>query len=199
MKKVFESKRINLENNSWLDEGKLPENLKLSDEEFENMWNTHPENYAEVMIYGSLKKTPRYQQSYIRNYQFSGVNHPATALPSCMRKYLNYINSIYGNKFNQVLVNWYNDGSHYISSHSDDERQLIPNSPIVTISFGAERKFRIRKNKKITKDIMTQDGSFLVMGGTFQKNYKHEIVKIGGKKGENTGRRISITLRQFKN
>jgi len=37
----------------------------------------------------------------------------------------------------------------------------------------------------------------MVMGGKFQKEFKHEIVKINGKKGENTAKRISITFRQF--
>ena len=48
------------------------------------------------------------------------------------------------------------------------------------------------------KDITTKNGMVLVMGGNFQKTYKHEIVKMTGKKAENTGRRISITFRQFK-
>ena len=201
MKKVFEVERTKLLDNSWLDEGKLPENLRLSGEDFESLWETHPKDYAEVMVYGSLIKTPRWQQSYINNYHFSGVCHQATTLPTIMKPYLAYVNSLikYGKCFNQVLVNWYENGSHYISSHKDDEVQLKPASNIITISFGTERKFRIRKDKKIIKDIMTQDGCILTMGGNFQKNYKHEIVKISGKKGENTGRRISITFRQFKN
>jgi len=36
------------------------------------------------------------------------------------------------------------------------------------------------------------------MGGTFQSEFKHEIVKITGKKADEAGPRISITLRQFK-
>lgn len=42
------------------------------------------------------------------------------------------------------------------------------------------------------------DGTFLVMGGTFQKEFTHEVPKINGVKGENIGKRINITFRQFK-
>ena len=35
------------------------------------------------------------------------------------------------------------------------------------------------------------------MGGDFQKEFTHEIVKVSGKKGENVGKRINLTFRQF--
>lgn len=36
------------------------------------------------------------------------------------------------------------------------------------------------------------------MGGNFQKEFKHEIVKMTGASAAAAGKRISITLRQFK-
>ena len=41
------------------------------------------------------------------------------------------------------------------------------------------------------------NNTVVVMGGEMQKYFKHEIPKITGKKGENFGRRINITFRQF--
>ena len=49
----------------------------------------------------------------------------------------------------------------------------------------------------INVDILTPNGSVLVMGGRFQKKFRHEIVKIGGESAKKVGPRISITLRQF--
>ena len=73
----------------------------------------------------------------------------------------------------------------YISSHQDNEKQIVENSPIVSISFGQERVFRIRdSNKKIILDTKTEDASFVVMCGEFQKHFWHEIPKVTGKKGE---------------
>lgn len=202
-----------LDTGTFYDSGTLPDNLKVNSDEFENIWKTHPEEYGTVKIYGKELKTPRWQQTYLQNYKFSGIDHKILPLPDTIKKYLDWANTLdmYQNKkqnlnqnlnqkplFNQVLINWYKDGSHYISSHADDEGQLLHNSPILSISFGTERKFRIRKNKKIIKDIMIKNNDVLVMGGRFQKDYKHEIVKIAGNKGKLVGRRINITFRQFK-
>lgn len=38
-------------------------------------------------------------------------------------------------------------------------------------------------------------GTVLVMGGKFNTEFTHEVPKIGGKKGEETGKRINITFR----
>lgn len=188
--------KLYLTENSWIEILNLPNNLISN---FDKLWALHPEERGEVKIYGKLIKIPRYQQSYLRDYTFSNINSKSIDLPEELQPYLEYLNGLnkYGN-FNQVLVNWYENGLSYIGSHRDDEKQLIENSPIVTISLGEERKFRIRdNNNKIVKDIMTKNGLVITMGGNFQKDFKHEIVKINGKKGESIGARISITLRQF--
>lgn len=85
---------------------------------------------------------------------------------------------------------------------SDDESQLVTGSPIVTITLcleGVPRKFRIRNksDKTITKDILTTNGIVLTMGGDFQKEFKHEIVKVTGGAAKKVGPRISLTFRQF--
>lgn len=90
------------------------------------------------------------------------------------------------------------NGYHYIGSHADNEKQLVIGSPIVSISFGGTRTFRIRdKNKKIVKDFELKNKDIIIMGGTMQKEFKHEIVKVNGQKGLNVDKRINITFRQF--
>ncbi|KAI9917371.1 hypothetical protein PsorP6_013212 [Peronosclerospora sorghi] len=39
------------------------------------------------------------------------------------------------------LVNWYENGNHYIRPHADDERDMMVYSPIVALSSGAARRF----------------------------------------------------------
>lgn len=191
-----------LSEDSWLDTFQIPDRLIPNEEKFEELWSLHPTIQNKVMIRGHLKTMPRFQQSYIKDYWFSGMNSLSKSLPKPFKPYLDYFNDLeeYGGKFNQVLLNWYQNGHNYIGSHRDDESQLRNDSPIVTLSLGAVRKFRVRKkwNKEVVKDIDMTPGLFLVMGGKFQKEFKHEVVKISGKKGERTGRRISITLRQFR-
>ena len=136
---------------SWLDVHQLP--LELSGEQcFKQLWEIHPEEHGKVTIFGKELDVPRWQKSYGRDYRFSGNTSRADPVPDVLQPYLDWVHSLgyeesrYG-EFNQILVNWYADGSHYIGSHSDDERQLVPDSPIVTITLclpGTPRKFRIR-------------------------------------------------------
>ena len=63
---------------------------------------------------------------------------------------------------NGVLVNWYQDGEHYIGWHSDDVSQLDQDAPIYTISLGATRTFKIRetKDKNNVTDHELEDSDF---------------------------------------
>lgn len=186
---------------SWLDSFKLPTELTPNAEQFNVIWNLHPQEHSEVMIYGKLTSIPRFQRAYVHDYKFSGVVAKAHPLPPEVKTYVDWANTIGYGEFNEVLLNWYLS-EHYIGSHRDATDPLKPLSPIVTITLalpGTERKFRIRdESKAIVKDVLTPNGTVLVMGGNFQKEFKHEIVKITGAKAKEAGARISITLRQFK-
>jgi alkylated DNA repair dioxygenase AlkB len=89
---------------------------------------------------------------------------------------LQFVNSKFSADFNGILVNKYPDGTHYIGKHSDDEKSLSQIG-VVSISFGAVRKFRIRdKNtSRIVADIPTTSKEIWVMGGDFQKEFTHEV------------------------
>ena len=210
--------RLELDSECWIDQGMLPD--YLVDTDFDELWDLHPEEYGQVMMWGKLLNTPRWQKSYGRNYIFSGMDHEADELPDAVAPFLDWANSLSPERmhpgpermhpgpermhgFNQTLLNWYQNGHHYIGYHSDDERQLIPNSPIISLSLGAERKFRIRQKGSsgpgpIVKDILMPYGTVFIMGGKMQKRYTHEVVKIQGEKGKNVGKRVNITFRQFK-
>jgi len=187
---------------SWLDTGKLPSKLITNEDQFQVLWDLHPETHHEVLIYGELRPIPRWQQSYLRDYKFSGAELKTLPLPDEFKPYMTWANSLGYGKFNSFLVNWYEDGEHYIGAHADSTVQLVPDSPIITITLclpGQPRKFRLRDmEKNIVKDVLTPNGVVLVMGGRFQKEFKHEIVKIAGAAAKKAGSRISITLRQFK-
>eukprot|EP00668_Euglena_longa_P015709 GGOE01019841.1.p1 GENE.GGOE01019841.1~~GGOE01019841.1.p1 ORF type:complete len:184 (+),score=29.45 GGOE01019841.1:37-552(+) len=102
-------------------------------------------------------------------------------------------------EFNQALINWYQNGHHYIGKHRDDESKLLPQSPILSISLGATRTFRIRDWRcgTIVLDLPLTHQMVVIMGGYMQKTHQHEVPKVGGRKGEVIGRRVNITFRQF--
>ena len=205
-RKAEENVRENITPKSWLEISTLPRDLHVDGKLFEELWELRPAVVSKIMMYGKLIDTPRLQQSYMRNYIFSGVEAIAVPLPEILKPYLEWANDQDYGEFNQCLVNWYHDGSQYIGSHADDEKQLVKDSPIVTITFCqpaqgekvvVPRTFRLRKDKKMVKDIATHNNTVIVMGGAFQSELKHEIVKIAGKKAPKVGPRISLTMRQF--
>jgi alkylated DNA repair dioxygenase AlkB len=181
--------------NSWLDEFRIPEGILPS---FEDVWDEHPEEKAVVIMYGNEISCPRWQQSYMNDYTFTGMAHEKKSLPKIFEPVLGWVNNLGYGKFNQVMLNWYENGHHYIGTHADSTVQLEKDSEIVSISLGATRKFRIRDNNKIVKDIELKNFDTVVMGGIFQDELKHEIVKVNGKKGEMVKKRINITFRKFK-
>jgi len=190
--------RESLKNNSWIDFGILPQSIQY---DFEELWNLHPENYNQVKIMGKIVDTPRWQQTYGRDYNYTGMQHEALPMPAQITPFLEYASKIYPDfEFNQILINWYENGLHYIGAHSDNTKPLVEDSPIISISLGQERIFRIKEKETKTtiKDIVLKDKMCLTMGGAFQRYYTHEVPKVNGKKGEQLGRRINITFRCFK-
>jgi len=166
---------------------------------FEELWSLHPAERGKVIIMSKKVSTPRWQQSYINDYHFSGMSHLAQELPIMLIPLLQWANSLKLGTFNQVLINWYNNGADYIGPHSDDERQLVAGSPILSLSLGATRIFRIQPKPATgqRRDIALTDRSYLVMKSPMQSLYKHSIVKVGGDRGLQIGRRINVTFRQF--
>ena len=158
----------------------------------------HPSDYGKVTLWGKTSDTPRYVQSYGSDYTYTGMNHQGIAIPPSLFQLKEWLENRYGS-FQQVLLNWYENGHKYIGSHADNEPQIKKRSPIVSITLGATRKFRIRKNKtkEIVYDLDIPDRTIVVMCGKFQEELKHEIVKVNGEKGEQVGPRINITMRQF--
>ena len=126
-------------------------------------------------------ETPRWIQSYGNNYNFSGMNHDSLPVPEILQPLLNWVNQKEPDfEYNGILVNWYQDGSHYIGPHSDDESTFIKDSPIYAFSFGTSRNFNIiSKNKNIDEKykFSLENNSLIVMGGECQKYYKHSISK----------------------
>ena len=96
--------------------------------------------------------------------------------------------------FNSVLANLYRNGQDYVSWHSDDEKELGKNPTIASVSFGATRRFllRHRSNKNLeTVDLSLGHGSLLIMKGSTQHYWKHQVPKTAKVKTE----RINLTLR----
>lgn len=132
-----------------------------------------------IFIYGKecrQKRNVGFFSDKSIGYKYSNKMMQSNPLTKSMSELLGIVNEKMGADFNGILVNEYMDGNDYISSHSDDESGLDPVG-VVSISYGAERIFRIRdkETKHPVCDEITTHCSILHMGGDFQKLYTHEI------------------------
>ena len=109
-------------------------------------------------------------------YFYSGKLAASKPLKENMCNLLAIVNAQFNSEYNGILVNRYNDGTNYISDHSDSEN-TIGDSGVIAISHGAVRKFRIRDKKTREKviDIPTTPYSLIQMGGNFQTEFSHGI------------------------
>ena len=161
-----------------------------------------------VLIYGKLINQPR-ETCYIANderlsYTYSGVKRIPKPWTTTLMEIKSQLNlaavrefKIHTNsKFNAVLCNRYKDGNDYISFHSDDESDLVRDSFIASVSFGAPREFIFRSKftDEPDKHILLEPGSVLFMGKNSQKKYKHSIPKDKSIKKS----RINLTFRVVK-
>lgn len=176
----------------------IPKDIRVNASLFEELWNLHPMEKGKVKMAGKLVDTPRWQQSYGQSYYFSNMLHAALPIEHVyLQKLLKWVCHDSGNPYKMILLNWYESGDHYISGHSDDETQMVPNSAIYSFSFGQERDFVVKsKQGSFRKVFSMRNNSLIVMGGEMQKHYTHAVPKRALSKCPN--RRINITMRLFK-
>ncbi|MCH2231170.1 MAG: alpha-ketoglutarate-dependent dioxygenase AlkB [Crocinitomicaceae bacterium] len=169
--------------------------LKIDTKEFNLLWNEHPEEFHEVRILGKLIKTPRWQQAYGKNYEYTGSRNNALPIDRIDNKYLEWSKINIDENLNGILINWYEgEQNHYIGKHRDSTKGLIKGTPIVTISHGEERVFRLRPLRgKGYKDFKVKNGDALVIPWNTNKIYTHEVPHFKKYKK----RRISVTLRAY--
>lgn len=164
-------------------------------ERFAELWETHPENYHTLKIHGKEVLTPRWQQAYGKNYRYTGSKNNALAVTELLQPFLDWSCEQIDTRLNGMLLNWYDGQSnHYIGAHRDDMRDLLQDSPIVTISLGQERVFRMRPYKGTGfKDVTVRNGEVIVIPYDTNLHWTHEVPDF--KKYD--GKRISVTLRAY--
>lgn len=175
--------------------GMVPAALRLSAPQFEELWALHPDTFPTIKMFGRCIKTPRFQQAYGTDYQFSGRVYKALAVPGLVQSFLDWSRLAVHQELNGILINWY-DGSlgHYIGKHRDSIKHMVPDAPIVTLSFGAERVFRLRPWKQAGyRDFAARNGAVFVMPYATNLAWTHEVPASA----KLQGRRISVSIRAF--
>jgi alkylated DNA repair dioxygenase AlkB len=174
-------------------QGELPAALRLDAAAFARLWDSHPAEYARIPMHGKLVATPRWVQA------FGGAYHHVTdeetsPVPAHLAPYLAWGRRAIDPRLNSVFVNWYDAAlGHYIGPHRDYRSGMAAGSPIVTISFGEDRVFRLKPWRRpgATLDFAARDGTVFVIPYDTNLAWTHEVPRLA----RNRGRRISVTLR----
>tara|TARA_B100000767_G_scaffold145595_1_gene137312 strand:- start:115 stop:804 length:690 start_codon:yes stop_codon:yes gene_type:complete len=154
----------------------------------------------------SYLKTPLYPLVSNKSYMFSGINKNeiVDGLPNLYYPYYDYFKKI-NNNYNQVVVNYYETIEDFIPMHRDWTYNMVPNYEISILTLNnnnnnnnVNRVFSIENVK--TKEIINIElfhGLILTMGGYFQQEYRHGILKTNYNNNNTKNSRLGITFRQF--
>ena len=134
-------------------------------------------------------------------YYYGDVYHSPCPYPKCelFDSMFERIKSTVDPDFTQsnytCLVTYYRDGNAYIPSHSDDEKLIMPDSTIFTLSVGAPRTLRLINFDGLIHetDVVLPHGSLYSMSSTSQLSWAHSIARDPSI----TEPRVSFTFRRI--
>ena len=170
---------------------------KTSERFFSELLNNINWQQEKTKIFGKEVNLPRLTAWYGdtgKSYTYSGITMNPDPWSPNLLAIKEKIEETVQVSFNSVLANLYRNGQDYVSWHSDDEKELDKNPTIASVSFGATRRFllRHRSNKNLeTVDLSLGHGSLLIMKGSTQHYWKHQVPKTAKVKTA----RINLTFR----
>jgi alkylated DNA repair dioxygenase AlkB len=151
-----------------------------------SVWEQKPASFGRLQP----RLTASYGDAGI-TYRYSGTVNKALPWTSTLLEIKQKIEAVRG-EYNYCLLNRYRSGSDSVGMHADDEAGM--GNVIGSLSLGATRTFRIKHNKsKETRAFPVGDGTLIIMAGTMQRFWKHEVPKTE----ENVGERINLTFRKI--
>ncbi len=174
---------------------------------------THKQKFI-YRTYINFLNTPKFDDSVKKSYMFCG--DVRGEIPQVFSEIFDYALSLDPN-YNQMTVNYYEDGDDFIEPHSDCTAKMIDNAKILIVNVvpkgSLPRPFVFTvKNKEPGRliqiddimrtsmiennlNIQTKNGTVIEMSREDQEIYRHEVPKTGNP----SHKKITITFRQMKN
>lgn len=166
---------------------------------FNDLLKNTPWKQDDIIVFGKIHPQPRLTALFGNDgkpYSYSNITMQPHPWNTLLQKIKFKIEEACGADFTTVLLNLYRDGKDSNGWHADDEKELGTNPIIASVSFGAERSFHLqhKSDKNIKQKIVLEHGSLLLMKGTTQHFWKHQIPKTK----TTIGQRINLTFRIIK-
>ena len=167
-----------------------------ANELFEKLKAEIPWQQDNITVFGKSHPQPRLTALFGNEgkpYSYSNIVMRPNAWNPLLVFIKDEIEEICQENFTTVLLNYYRDGKDSNGWHADNEKELGRNPVIASVSFGAERFFHLKHNilKEQKLKINLEHGSLLIMKGTTQHFWKHQIPKTA----KEISPRINLTFR----
>lgn len=173
--------RHDLEPDAWLDH--LPGWLQGADALFDEVLAAVP--WHEGTEHTPVGEVPRPRLT--ASLPVADLDGPLTVLGAASE----HLSARYQVAFERVGVNLYRDGRDSVAWHGDRIARDLPSATIAIVSLGEARPFRARPAAGgASRRFDLGHGDLLVMGGSFQRTWKHTVPKV-----RSAGPRISVTFR----
>jgi alkylated DNA repair dioxygenase AlkB len=171
-------------------------NKKEADTIFAQLTTDIPWQQDEIMVYGKIHQQPRLTALFGNEgkpYSYSNIKMQPQPWNPLLQKIKSAVEIVSDTNFTTVLLNLYRDGKDSNGWHADNEKELGINPIIASVSFGTERIFQLKHNtiSNLKQNIVLEHGSLLLMKGTTQHFWKHQIPKTS----KTIGSRINLTFR----
>jgi alkylated DNA repair dioxygenase AlkB len=163
---------------------------------FKQLKEEIPWQQDDIRVFGKTHPQPRLTALFGnegKSYSYSNIKMQPHPWNPILQKIKLKIETVSKTTFTTVLLNLYRDGKDSNGWHADNEKELGKNPIIASVSFGAERIFQMKHNSilGLKQNILLEHGSLLIMKGTTQHFWKHQIPKTSKPIGE----RINLTFR----
>lgn len=170
-----------------------------ADSIYAELLNEIPWQQDDISVFGKTYPQPRLTALFGnegKSYSYSNIKMQPHVWNLLLQKIKSKVESVSDTNFTTVLLNYYRDGKDSNGWHADNEKELGTNPIIASVSFGAERTFQFKHNsyKDQKKSIILEHASLLLMKGTTQHFWKHQIPKTS----KPVGPRINLTFRVIK-
>lgn len=153
--------------------------------------------FDQIMMFGKLITTKR-KVAWVADegcsYTYSQVKREPQAWTPELLEIKKRLENLCGGVFNSCLLNLYHTGEEGMGWHSDNEKELDPKAPIVSVSLGASRKFSFKHTTDKDKvNVTLEHGSVLLMHPPTQNYWVHSLLttKVA------TPPRINLTFRSI--
>lgn len=167
-----------------------------ADTYFDHFKKEVPWQQDDIKVFGKMYPQPRLTALYGNNgkpYSYSNITMEPHLFTEALLEIKEKIESVTDAVFTTCLLNRYRHGKDSNGWHADNEKALGPNPVIASVTLGQERYFHLkhREKKHLKHKILLQHGSLLLMQGTTQQHWLHQIAKTAKPIGE----RINLTFR----